>query len=284
MKTLILVRSGLVVLMLSFGTFVVLGQQQLLKRTTYKTDKFDFSAGGTIEIKGAPLGSIRVEARSKNEIEISAEVEVQAVTESDLAKLADVTGYVLDESASRASITSIGLNDKKTLPKALKKLPKNLIGLPYKIDYVIKVPRYCDLQIDGGRGDLSVMGVEGAIHINYLSTEAKILLIGGGLNGTFGTGTVDIKMPNRSWRGNAIDVALSSGTMSVHLPVNLSAELDATIVKTGSIENGLDGLKPRAHKVPFTDKLISANAGSGGVSMKFTVGSGTLKLIKLAKE
>jgi len=284
MKTLILVRSGLVVLMLSFGTFVVLGQQQLLKRTTYKTDKFDFSAGGTIEIKGAPLGSIRVEARSKNEIEISAEVEVQAVTESDLAKLAEVTGYAVDESASRVSITSIGLNDKKSLPKALRKLPKNLIGLPYKIDYVIKVPRYCDLQIDGGKGDLSVIGVEGAIHINYLSTDAKISLVGGGLNGTFGTGTIDVTMPNRSWRGNAIDVALSSGTMSVHLPVNLSAELDATIVKTGSIENGLDGLRPRDRKVPLTDKLISANAGSGGVSMKFTVGNGTLRLIKLGKE
>ena len=67
MKTLNLVRIALVVLMLSLGTFVALGQPQLLKRTTFKTDKVDFGAGGTIEIKGSPVGSIRVEGGSLRE-------------------------------------------------------------------------------------------------------------------------------------------------------------------------------------------------------------------------
>jgi hypothetical protein len=269
--------------MLGLETFVAIGQSQLLKRTTFKTDKFEFGAGGTITITGSPVGSIRVEGGPRNEIKISAEVEVQAATESDLAKLTELTGYILDDTPSRASITSFGLNDKKTLPKALKKIPKNLIGLPYKINYIVKVPHFCDLQVDGGKGDLTISGVEGAIRVNYLATNAKISLIGGGLNGVFGTGAVDLTMPNRSWRGSTIDVALSAGTMSVHLPTNLSADLDATILKTGSIENGLSDLKARDRKIPITDKLISAKAGSGGVAMKFTLSDGTLKLIPLSK-
>ena len=90
-------------------------------------------------------------------------------------------------------------------------------------------------------------------------------------------------MPDRSWRGNAIDISLGTGTMTVHAPMNLSAELDAAVLRTGQIENNLEDLKPRIRTVKFTDKSISAKAGAGGVPMKFTVGDGTLKLARLTR-
>ena len=68
----------------------------LLKRTTYKTDKVEFGVGGTITILGAPNGSIEVEGWKKNEIEVTAEIEVQAKNQEDLVKLSEVTGFVLD--------------------------------------------------------------------------------------------------------------------------------------------------------------------------------------------
>jgi hypothetical protein len=91
-------------------------------------------------------------------------------------------------------------------------------------------------------------------------------------------------MPDRSWRGNAIDVALATGDMDVYMPVNLSAELDATILRTGKIENGLLDLKPRVRSVKFTEQSISAKAGGGSVPMKFTVGDGTLRLKTIGKD
>jgi hypothetical protein len=60
----------------------------LIKRTTYKNEKIDFGAGGTVTIVGAPHGSIAVEGWQKNEIEISADIEVEAENEADLAQLA----------------------------------------------------------------------------------------------------------------------------------------------------------------------------------------------------
>jgi len=284
MKTQASFRIAILVVIAAIGTIAAAGQTpQLLKRTTYKTDKFDFGAGGTLAIVGAPIGSIKVEGTQKNEVEISAEIEVQAATEADLQTISQVTGFVLEESPGRTGILSLGTHDKKGMGKAAKKFPKNLFGLPFKIDYVIKVPHYCDLQIDSGKGDLTVTGVEGAMRINSVETKASLALIGGGVNATFGAGSVDITMPNRNWRGNAIDLALNSGSMSVHLPWNLSSELDASILRTGQIENGLAELKPRDRRIPITDKLIAARAGSGGVPMKFTVGDGTLKLVPFAK-
>lgn len=255
----------------------------LIKRTATKTDKMDFGAGGTVAITGAPLGSIRVTGSQRNEVTISAEIAMEAATEADLARLAMVTTFVLDEAAGRIGIVSSGTHNKLGDKKLWKKFPKNLMGLPFRIDYIITVPRYCDLQIDGGKGDISVSGVEGTIRTNSLESNAKLDLIGGSLSGTFGMGNVEITMPDRSWRGNAIDVQLTKGDLSVHMPANLSSELDAIVLRSGKIENAFTTFKPRVRTAPFTEKSLIAKAGSGGVSMKFTVGDGTIKLLPIAK-
>ena len=92
-----------------------------LKRSTIKTDKLDFGAGGTVTIQGAPKGSITVEGWSKNEIEISAEIIVEAATDADLERLSKVTGFQLDESTGRVGIISLGTDNKKYVKTVDKK-------------------------------------------------------------------------------------------------------------------------------------------------------------------
>ena len=99
----------------------------------------------------------------------------------------------------------------------------------------------------------------------------------------FGKGDVDVSIPTRSWRGRFADVQLAAGTMSLNLPSGLNAEFDATILRTGSIENGFEGFKPRVRKQEFTDKSIAAKAGTGGVALKFSVGDGTMKISTVGK-
>ena len=251
------------------------------KRTTQKTDRLDFGVGGTLAVTGAPVGSIRIEGWKNREVEITAEIEIQAHSEADLSKLAEVTTFIMNESVGRVEIRSLGTHDKSYTKLLGKKMPKQLVGLPFRIDYVIKVPQYCDLTIDGGRGDLTISGVEGAMKLNYLETNARIDLVGGTTFAVFGKGTVELTVPSRSWRGRSTDVSLANGEMNVVLPSGVNAELDATILRTGKIENAYEGLKPRVRKDEFTEKSIVAKAGSGGIPLKFTVGDGTLKIGRL---
>lgn len=267
--------SAIVVFLFAFPAFAQ--TKTLLKRTTYKTETVEFGVGGTISIIGAPAGAITIEGWQKNEVEISAEIEVQAENEADLAQLAALNSFTFDVTMGRLSIVSVGTHDKNYLKRENKKLAKKLLGMPVKIDYKIKVPVFSDLEIDGGRGNFDLSNVEGAMRINFLDTNARLRLSGGGVIATFGNGNVDVEILSRSWRGRNADIQLGKGAMNVFLPLNLNADLDASILRTGKIESAFATLKPR-DRSKFTEKLMTAKAGSGGVKFVFTVGDGDLKI------
>jgi hypothetical protein len=158
-----------------------------------------------------------------------------------------------------------------------KKLPKNLLDKPFRIDYRIKVPVYCDLEINGGRGDLVLSGVEGAIQIRVLEGNGNLTVTGGTINAVFGNGNVDVNIASRSWRGRHADFQLAGGNLNVKLLPNLNADINASILRTGKIENSITALKPR-DRAKFTEKTIAARAGNGGAVFSFTVGDGILTI------
>lgn len=268
-------------LLLAF--FASAADAQLLKRTIFKNDRFAFGVGGTIEITGAPMGSIRVEGWSNREVEIEAQIEIQAPTEAGLDRIGKVTGFVLQETLGRTGITSVGPHDKKAIRKVDKKFPKELYEMPVRIDYVVRVPKYSDILVNGGKGALHISGIDGMLRVNYIEADAKIDLVGGGIQATFGTGTLDITIPSRSWRGRFADVSVANGTIDLKLPAGLNAQFDGSVLRTGRIENGYEGFKPRNRNAKFTERSVAATAGSGTIPLKFTVGDGTLKISEMNK-
>lgn len=253
--------------------------QPTVKRTITKSDRFDFGAGGTIAITGAPSGSITITGGQTNEVEIVAKIELAANSQSDLDKLAEITGFFADEGLSRTVISTYGMHTKQLLKRARKKIPKGLAGVAYRIDYTIRVPRYCDLEIDAGAGDLSVTGVEGSLFANLIESNASVELASGTASLTVGKGNADISLAARGWRGRSVTVSVGSGDITLHLPKTLSADIDATVLRTGVIRNDLSSLKPRDRRAPFTEKIISAKSGVGGPPFKLTVGDGSIKLL-----
>lgn len=250
---------------------------QLIKRTTYKTENVELGAGGTVTVVGAPSGSVTIEGWNKNEVEVSAEIEMQAATENDLAMLAAVNSFAVDEQFGHIRIISLGTHDKDYMKRVAKKFPKNLLNSPFKIDFKIKVPRYCDLDINSGKGDLKLSNVEGAMQIKAFEGNASLDLIGGTIVATFGSGNIDVKINQRSWRGRQAVFQVATGTLNVQFPQNMNAEVDATVLRNGKIENSLTALKPR-DRSKFSEKTMLAKAGNGGALLSFTVGDGTLKM------
>lgn len=263
------------------GLNAVSSAQTPLKRTTYKTENLEFGVGGTIDIIGAPNGSITIEGWQKNEVEITAEIETEAATKEDLALLAQVNGFTVEHNFGRITITSVGTHDKRYLKKNVKDFPKRLRGTPFKIDYLIKVPVYSDLKIDGGKGDFSVKNVDGAMQVNFLETNAEMILTGGAISANFGSGTVNIIVTTPSWRGNKADFQLTNGTMNLEISPSFNGFLNAKVLRTGQIENECEFLKPQP-RTKFSSNYMQAKSGNGGATLNLTVGDGMLKIAEVS--
>jgi hypothetical protein len=162
---------------------------------------------------------------------------------------------------------------------AAKKFPKALLGLPWKIDYRIRVPLVTDLEINAGRGPISIAGVDGSIRLSATESVANLKLSGGNLSATISVGKLNLNIPVRSWRGQGADVRLAVGEVTLELPPGFNGDLDAAILRSGQIRDSYGALEPR-EKPGITAQIMKARAGAGGAVFQFTVGDGAIYIKK----
>jgi len=251
----------------------------LLTRTATRREVGRFAYGGTVTLIGAPRGAVTVEGWSRNEVEVVAEIELKAETEADLDRLAAVNNFSFDEDTNHISILTIGTHDRAYMKRTAKNFPKNLLNLPWKIDYKIKVPAITDVEINAGHGPVTVSGVEGALRVSAVESETMLTVGGGVVSATITAGNVRFIVPVRSWRGGGADIRIAAGVLNVELPPGFNGDIDADILRTGKIVDNFGQLEKR-EKPGVTERVVRARAGAGGAFFKFTVGDGTLNFVK----
>jgi hypothetical protein len=251
----------------------------LLTRTATRHEQIRLGYGGTVTLIGAPKGSITIEGWPRSEVDVTADIQLQAETEADLARLATVNGFALDADLNHVRILSTGTHDKEYMRRVAKNFPKQLLGLPWKIDYRIRVPASTDLEINAGSGAISLKGVEGAIQLSATESEATMTLTGGTVSATLAAGKVNVKIPVRSWRGTGADIRIAAGDLIVELPAGFNGDIDADILRLGKIEDTYETLQSR-ERPGISERVVKARAGGGGAFFKFTVGDGTIQIRK----
>lgn len=251
----------------------------LLTRTGTRTETRRLGYGGSVTIIGAPQGSITIEGWARNEVAITANIELKAATEEDLNRLATVNGFILDDDLNHVRVLTTGTHDREFMRRAAKNFPKKLLDLPWKIDYRIRVPAVTDLEINAGRGPVNLKDVEGAIRLSAAESETLLTLTGGTVSVTVALGKVALRIPVRSWRGGGADVRIAAGDLAVELPAGFNGDIDAEILRVGKIENAFPELQSR-ERPGVTERMIKGRAGAGGAFFKFTVANGTITIKK----
>lgn len=249
----------------------------LLTRTTTRHESVRLGYAGAVTIVGAPAGSITIEGWPRSEVDVSAEVELRAPSAQDFDRLAMVNNVAIDEDANHIRIITTGTHDKKFMKRVAKDFPKALLGLPWKVDYHIKVPAMTDLAIDAGAGPIKLSGVEGAIRINALESVADLTLTGNDLSVIIQKGEVNFSIPARAWHGLRAEVKLASGNLWVGLMPGFSGDIDADVLRTGEVKSSFPGLEPRERN-SIGLRSLRGRAGSGGAMLVFTVGDGTIQI------
>jgi len=250
-----------------------------LVRTTMRNETRRLGYGGTLTIIGAPEGSITIAGWSRSDVEIRAEIQLRADTEQDLDRLAAVNGFVLDEDMNHLRVLTTSTHDRAFMKAKAKNFPKNLLGLPWKIDYRIRVPMSVDLDINAGRGPINLAGVEGNVRVSSPQSETRLEFAGGTVSTTIAAGRVTLKVLGRSWHGVGADIKVAAGDIVLELPPGFSGDLDADILRVGEIENTYEGLEAR-EKPGITKQQIKGRMGAGGGFLKLTVGEGRIFIRK----
>lgn len=258
---------------------VVTSVAPLITRSVTREEVLRLGYGGTLTLIGAPEGSITIEGWPRSEVELRAVIELRAETEEDLNRLAIVNGVVVDQDLNHVRILSTGTHDKVFMKRVAKGFPRKLLGLPWKIDYRIRVPVATDLEINAGRGAISLTGVEGAIKLSATESETKMTLSGGSVMATLASGKVEVRILARSWRGSGADIRIAAGDLKIELPVGFNADIDADVLRLGRIEDSYGALVAR-ERPGITDRIVRARAGVGGAFFKLVVGDGTIRIVK----
>lgn len=248
-----------------------------VKRTITRHETHRLPFGGSVTVMGAPIGSITIEGWQRSEIDVAAEIELQAPTDADLDLIAAVNNFAIDVDSNHVRVITTGTHDKKYMRQVARKFPKQLLGLPWKIDFHLKIPALTDVEIDSGVGPIKLSGVEGSIRLNALQSNAELTLTGGYFYGLIQRGAVKVTIPTRSWRGLGANLQLAGGTLDVILAPGFSGDIDANILRLGQIKNEYPGLEARERN-GITPRLVLARAGAGGARLSFTVGDGTVEI------
>lgn len=255
----------------------------LLTRTIARHESRRFLYAGTVTVTGAPTGSVTIEGWQRNEVEISAEIELHAPTEADLSRLATLNNFVIDEDANHIRVITTGTHDRTLMKRIAKDFPKSLIGLPWKVDYHIKVPALTDLEINAGVGPTRIAGVEGAIRLNAVQTDATLSLTGGLVSVIVQSGTVDVTIPALSWHGLGADIKVASGNLNIGLMPGFSGDIHAAVLRTGEVKNEYPNLEP-LERNSITAQSLRARAGNGGGTLTLAVGDGTIQINQVSSK
>jgi hypothetical protein len=265
-----------------FSQKTVAPEIQLLTRSSRRQETRHFSYGGTVTLIAAPRGSVTVEGWSRNEVEVTADIELKGPTEADLDQLAKVNSFVFDEDMNHLSVLTTGTHDRTYMKRSAKNFPKKLLNMPWKIDYRLRVPVNTDLEVNAGHGTVKLSNVEGALRVSATESDTALLLTGGVVSSTVTAGSITLTIPARSWRGGGADLRIASGTINVDLPAGFSGDIDAEVLRTGKIVNTYEGLASR-EKPGITERTVRARAGAGGAYFKFTVGDGVVNIRRAAQ-
>ena len=248
-----------------------------LKRTTTRHETARLQYGGTVTLSAAPTGSIVIEGWDRNEVEVTATIELQAPTAADLDRLAVVNNFAFDVDMNHIRIITTGTHDRSFMKRVAKGFPKQLNDLPWKIDFVVKMPVMTDLVVDSGVGPISISGVEGALRLNALVSDANLSLTGGLVQVLIQKGSMKLRIPARGWHGLGSEFQLASGVMTVELLPGFSADINADVLRTGQVKNTFADLQPTSRN-SIQPSSIRARAGNGGATLTFTVGDGAIEI------
>ncbi len=212
--------------------------------------------GGALTVDAGQNGGITVEAWDRNDVRVRAVVRTNARTTERARQLA--SGVQIQSGGGRVSATGPDTERREN----------------WSVSYRINVPRRTDLDLNASNGGITISGVSGNLRFDTTNGGVRLADLGGRVNGRTTNGGLTVNLSGDRWDGEGIDVETSNGGVTLAIPDNYNAELEARTVNGGlridfpiTVQGELSGRRG-----------ITTTLGSGGPTVRVRTNNGGLKI------
>ena len=212
--------------------------------------------GGALTVDAGQNGGISVEAWDRNDVRVRAVIRTNARTTERARQLA--TGVQIQSGGGRVSATGPDIERREN----------------WSVSYRINVPRRTDLDLSATNGGITINGVAGNLRFDTTNGGVRLADLGGRVNGRTTNGGLTVNLSGDRWDGEGIDVETSNGGVTLSIPDNYNAELEARTINGGlsvdfpiTIQGELSGRRG-----------ITTTLGSGGPTVRVRTNNGGLKI------
>ena len=218
------------------------------------------AAGGIVNIDARQNGGISLKGWDRNEVLVRAQVNTTAETDAEARDLA----RQVNVQTAGAQIRADG--------------PSGDRNRHWSVSYEVFVPTNSSASLQTVNGGINVNDVTGNLEFKAVNGGVNLKRVGGNIQGRTTNGGLNIELAGDRWTGNGMDVTTTNGGITLKVPQNFSAHLDAE-TSNGGIHSDLPlQTGPAGGRV---ERRVSAAIGLGGAMLKLrtTNGGVTIKRI-----
>jgi DUF4097 and DUF4098 domain-containing protein YvlB len=225
------------------------------RRTHCEMREQTIAAGGAVSVDGRQNGGVSVKGWDKNEILVRAKVQASAPTEDEARAIANEVRV----QTAGAQIRADG--------------PETRGNRWWAVSYEVFVPRRSDLSLKAHNGGIAIRDVAGRIEFDTVNGGVSLRELGGSVKGKTVNGGLSVALTGSRWDGEGLNVQTTNGDVSLAVPENYSARLEASTVNGGMRFDFPVTVQGKIEKDVAVDlggggPLVRAVTTNGGISVK----------------
>ncbi len=210
------------------------------------------ATGAVIQVDGKQNGGLTIRGWTRQEILVRAKVQGRGNNVQEAR-----------ETAAQVRIETAGLN-------IFAVGPESRDNRWWSVSFEIFVPQKSDLALKTNNGGIGIFGVRG--NLNFTANNGALVLhdLGGKAQGKTNNGALSIQLAGLSWEGESLDVSTTNGSVTVSVPENYSAHLEARAY-SGSFTFSIPITVPK----PLERKVVT-DLGNGGAPLRISTINGSM--------
>jgi len=214
------------------------------------------AAGGVVSIDSRPNGGIALKGWDRNDVMVRAQVRASAPTE---AAAHDLVRQVNVQTAG-AQIRADG--------------PAPVQDRWWTVSYEVFVPARSAAKLETVNGGISISDVTGDVGFTAVNGGVTLKRVGGNVHGQTKNGGVSIELAGERWDGQGMDVTTVNGGISLKVPQNFSAQLEAETTN-GGVNTDLPVVMPASGR---REQRITTQMGAGGALLRLRTTNGGVNI------